>query len=218
MKLSNETREVLKNYATINANLLVSPGNKIATMSQMKNIVSSATVGDTFDTEFAIYDLNEFLSALSLFSDPELSFGEQSVRISQGSQDLTYFYSDPSVVTTPKTEINMPSVDAEFTLTKDTFNQVLKAAAVLGAPDMVLDIGTDSIMDLRVSDRKNDTSNNFSVEVGAESPAKGKKFYFKVENLKLLSGDYNVQVSEKGISRFKNVNKDIEYFIALETA
>jgi len=218
MKLSNETRDVLKNYSTINANLLVSPGNKIATMSQMKNIVSSATVGDTFDTEFAIYDLNEFLSALSLFSDPELSFGEQSVRISQGSQDLTYFYSDPSVVTTPKTEISMPSVDATFTLTKDTFNKVLKAAAVLGAPDMVLDIGSDSIMDLRVSDRKNDTSNSFSIEVGAESPAKGKKFYFKVENLKLLPGDYEVEVSEKGISRFKNVSKDVEYYIALETA
>jgi len=218
MKLSNETRDVLKNYSTINANLLVSPGNKIATMSQMKNIVSSATVGDNFETEFAIYDLNEFLSALSLFSDPELSFGEQSVRISQGSQDLTYFYSDPSVVTTPKTEISMPSVDATFTLTKDTFNKVLKAAAVLGAPDMVLDIGSDSIMDLRVSDRKNDTSNSFSIEVGAESPAKGKKFYFKVENLKLLPGDYEVEVSEKGISRFKNVSKDVEYYIALETA
>ena len=127
MKLSNDTKEVLKNYATINANLLVSPGNKIATMSQMKNIVSTATVTDTFDTDFAIYDLNEFLSALSLFNDPELTFNEQSVRIAQGSQDLTYFYSDPSVVTTPKTEISMPSVDASFTLTKDTFNQVLKA-------------------------------------------------------------------------------------------
>ena len=159
MKLSNDTKEVLKNYATINANLLVSPGNKIATMSQMKNIVSTATVSDTFDTDFAIYDLNEFLSALSLFNDPELTFNDQSVRIAQGSQDLTYFYSDPSVVTTPKTEITMPSVDASFTLTKDTFNQVLKAAAVLGVPDMVLDIGEDSIMDLRVSDRKNDTSN-----------------------------------------------------------
>ena len=218
MKLSNETRDVLKNYSTINANLLVSHGNKIATMSQMKNIVSSATVGDTFDTEFAIYDLNEFLAALSLFNDPELTFGEQSVRIAQGSQDLTYFYSDPSVVTTPKTEISMPSVDATFTLTKDTFNKVLKAAAVLGAPDMVLDIGGDSIMDLRVSDRKNDTSNSFSIEVGAESPAKGKKFYFKVENLKLLPGDYEVEVSERGISRFKNVSKDVEYYIALETA
>ena len=137
----------------------------------MKNIVSTATVSDTFDTDFAIYDLNEFLSALSLFNDPELTFNDQSVRIAQGSQDLTYFYSDPSVVTTPKTEISMPSVDASFTLTKDTFNQVLKAA-VLGVPDMVLDIGDDSIMDLRVSDRKNDTSNSFSIEVGAESPSK----------------------------------------------
>ena len=218
MKLSNDTREVLKNYSTINANLLVTAGNKIATMSQMKNIVSTATVPDTFDSDFAIYDLNEFLSALSLFNDPELTFNENSVRIAQGSQDLNYFYSDPSVVTTPKTEISMPSVDAEFTLTKDTFNQVMRAAAVLGAPDMVLDIGTDSIMDLRVSDRKNDTSNSFSIEVGAESPAKGKKFYFKVENLKLLSGDYDVQVSEKGISRFKNINRDVEYYIALETA
>ena len=118
MKLSNDTKEVLKNYATINANLLVSPGNKIATMSQMKNIVSTATVSDTFDTDFAIYDLNEFLSALSLFNDPELTFNDQSVRIAQGSQDLTYFYSDPSVVTTPKTEISMPSVDASFTLTR----------------------------------------------------------------------------------------------------
>ena len=98
----------------------------------MKNIVSTATVSDTFDSEFAIYDLNEFLSAMSLFNDPELTFGDKSVRIAQGSQDLTYFYSDPSVVTTPKTEINMPSVDAEFTLTKDTFNQVLKAKGVLG--------------------------------------------------------------------------------------
>ena len=115
MKLSNETREVLKNYATINANLLVSPGNKIATMSQMKNIVSTATVSDTFDSEFAIYDLNEFLSAMSLFNDPELTFGDKSVRIAQGSQDLTYFYSDPSVVTTPKTEINMPSVCLLYT-------------------------------------------------------------------------------------------------------
>ena len=218
MKLSNDTREVLKNYSTINANLLVTAGNRIATMSQMKNIVSTATVPDTFDSDFAIYDLNEFLSALSLFNDPELTFNENSVRIAQGSQDLNYFYSDPSVVTTPKTEISMPSVDAEFTLTKDTFNQVMRAAAVLGAPDMVLDIGTDSIMDLRVSDRKNDTSNSFSIEVGAESPAKGKKFYFKVENLKLLSGDYDVQVSEKGISRFKNINRDVEYYIALETA
>ena len=217
MKLSNDTRDVLKNYSTINANLLVSSGNKIATMSQMKNIVSLATLPDTFENEFAIYDLNEFLSAMSLFEDPELDFGDSSVKISQGGQSLNYFYSDPTVVTTPKSDITMPEPDATFTLKQSVFNQVLKASSVLGVPDMVLDVDEGGKMNLRVSDRKNDTSNSFSVEVG-EGGTPNQKFYFKVENLKLLSGDYEVKVSSKGISNFKNVSKDIQYFIALETA
>ena len=217
MKLSNDTRDVLKNYSTINANLLVSSGNKIATMSQMKNIVSLATLPDTFENEFAIYDLNEFLSAMSLFEDPELDFGDSSVKISQGGQSLNYFYSDPTVVTTPKSDITMPDPDATFTLKQSVFNQVLKASSVLGVPDMVLDVDDNGTMNLRVSDRKNDTSNSFSVEVG-EGGTPNQKFFFKVENLKLLSGDYEVKVSSKGISNFKNVNKDVEYFIALETA
>ena len=217
MKLSNDTREVLKNYSTINANLLVTSGNQIATMSQMKNIVSKATLPDTFENEFAIYDLNEFLSAMSLFEDPELDFGDSSVKISQGGQSLNYFYSDPTVVTTPKSDITMPDPDAVFTLKQSVFNQVLKASSVLGVPDMVLDVNETGQMNLRVSDRKNDTSNSFSVEVG-EGGTPNQKFFFKVENLKLLSGDYEVKVSSKGISNFKNVNKDVEYFIALETA
>ena len=217
MKLSTDTREVLKNYSTINSNLLVSAGNQIATMSQMKNIVSKATLPDTFETEFAIYDLNEFLSAMSLFDDPELDFGDSSVKISQGGQSLNYFYSDPTVVTTPKSDITMPDPDATFTLKQSVFNQVLKASSVLGVPDMVLDVNETGQMNLRVSDRKNDTSNSFSVEVG-EGGTPNQKFFFKVENLKLLSGDYEVKVSSKGISNFKNVNKDVEYFIALETA
>ena len=217
MKLSNDTREVLKNYSTINANLLVTSGNQIATMSQMKNIVSKATLPDTFESEFAIYDLNEFLSAMSLFEDPELDFGDSSVKISQGGQSLNYFYSDPTVVTTPKSDITMPDPDATFTLKQSVFNQVLKASSVLGVPDMVLDVNENGQMNLRVSDRKNDTSNSFSVEVG-EGGTPNQKFFFKVENLKLLSGDYEVKVSSKGISNFKNVNKDVEYFIALETA
>ena len=217
MKLSNDTREVLKNYSTINANLLVTSGNQIATMSQMKNIVSKATLPDTFESEFAIYDLNEFLSAMSLFDDPVLDFGDSSVKISQGGQSLNYFYSDPTVVTTPKSDITMPDPDAVFTLKQSVFNQVLKASSVLGVPDMVLDVNETGQMNLRVSDRKNDTSNSFSVEVG-EGGTPNQKFFFKVENLKLLSGDYEVKVSSKGISNFKNVNKDVEYFIALETA
>ena len=162
MKLSNDTRDVLKNYATINANLLVKTGNKISTMSQMKNIVSIAELPDNFEQEFAIYDLTEFLSAMSLFNDPELEFNENNVRMWEGYQSLKYFYSDPTVVTTPKSDITMPEPDAKFTLQQNTFNQILKASSVLGVPDMVLDTGDDGTMLLRVSDRKNDTSNNFS--------------------------------------------------------
>ena len=217
MKLSNDTRDVLKNYATINANLLVKTGNKISTMSQMKNIVSIAELPDNFEQEFAIYDLTEFLSAMSLFNDPELEFNENNVRMWEGYQSLKYFYSDPTVVTTPKSDITMPDAEAKFTLKQNTFNQILKASSVLGVPDMVLDTGDVGIMLLRVSDRKNDTSNNFSIEVG-EGAKPNQKFFFTVENLKLLSGDYDVEVSTKGISRFKNVNKNIEYYIALETA
>ena len=217
MKLSNDTREVLKNFSTINQNLLVKNGTAIGTMSAMKNIVARATVPDTFNNEFAIYDLNEFLSAMSLFKDPTLSFDEKSVEFNEegGGSKLTYMFSDPSIVTAPKTEISMPSVDVEFTFTQDTFNQILKASAVLGVPDVVLTGTAGGSIELTVTDRKNDTSNDFSITVGENAPSNF-TYYFKVENLKLLSGDYKVQVSEKGISRFENVSKPIEYFIALE--
>ena len=219
MKLSNDTKDVLKNFSTINQNLLVKSGNTINTMSAMKNIVAKATIPDTFSSEFAIYDLNEFLSALSLFKSPDLNFGDKSVKLKEegGGSSLNYFFSDPSVVTTPKTEISMPSVDVEFTFTQDTFNQIQKASAVLGVPDVVLKGAAGGDIVLTVTDRKNDTSNDFAIKVGENSPSDF-TYYIKVENLKLLAGNYKVQVSSKGISHFTNTNKQIEYFIALEAA
>jgi len=219
MQLSNDTKDVLKNFSTINQNLLVKSGNAINTMSAMKNIVARATIPDTFNNEFAIYDLNEFLSALSLFKSPTLDFGEQSVKLKEegGGSSVNYFFSDPSVVTSPKTEIQMPSVDVEFTFTQDTFNHIMKASAVLGVPDVVLTGTNGGDINLTVTDRKNETSNDFSIKVGENSSSEF-TYFFKVENLKLLSGDYKVQVSEKGISHFANVTKPIEYFIALEAA
>jgi hypothetical protein len=219
MKLSNDTKEVLKNFSTINQNLLVKNGNVIGTMSAMKNIVSKATVGDTFNNEFAIYDLNEFLSALSLFKDPTLDFNDKSVKIREegGGSSVNYFFSDPSVVTAPKTEITMPSVDVEFTFTQETFNAIQKASAVLGVPDVVLTGTAGGDINLTVTDRKNDTSNDFAVKVG-ENAATDFTYFFKVENLKLLAGNYKVEVSSKGISHFVNTNKQIEYYIALEAA
>ena len=219
MQLSGDTREVLKNFSTINQNLLVKSGNTINTMSAMKNIVAKATIPDTFSDEFAIYDLHEFLSALSLFKSPSLEFTDKSVKLNEegGGSSLNYFFSDPSVVTTPKTEITMPSVDVEFVFTQDTFNQIQKASAVLGVPDVVLRGTTGGDVLLTVTDRKNETSNDFAIKVGDNSPSDF-THYFKVENLKLLAGDYKVEVSSKGISRFTNMTKPIEYFIALEAS
>ena len=219
MNLSNDTKEVLKNFSSINQNLMVNGGNVIGTMSAMKNIVAKATIPDTFQNEFAIYDLNEFLSALSLFKKPSLNFSEKTVKLDEegGGSSLNYFFSDPSIVTSPKTDITMPSVDVEFTFTQDTFNQIMKASAVLGTPDVEVKGTVGGDINLVVTDRKNDTSNDFSMKVGENSSSTFSHF-FKVENLKLLSGDYNVQVSNKGISHFKNVSKDIEYFIALEAS
>jgi len=219
MQLSGDTREVLKNFSTINQNLLVKSGNTINTMSAMKNIVAKATIPDTFSDEFAIYDLHEFLSALSLFKSPSLEFTDKSVKLNEegGGSSLNYFFSDPSVVTTPKTEITMPTVDVEFTFTQDTFNQIQKASAVLGVPDVVLRGTAGGDVLLTVTDRKNETSNDFAIKVGDNSPSDF-THYFKVENLKLLAGDYKVEVSSKGISRFTNMTKPIEYFIALEAS
>ena len=223
MKLSNETVTVLKNFSTINQNLVINPGKNISTMSAMKNIVAKATVTEDFPQAFAIYDLNEFLSALSLFENPDLDFKEDFVVMTEtGSKgkSLKYWYSDPSVVTTPAKEITMPSSEVTFTFSSDLLSDVTKAAAVIGAPDMVLEGIDIARAILKVTDKKNDTANNYAVGVDTNHEDSDKnvpyKFWFKVENLRLLPGSYDVKVSSKNISYFKNTNVDVEYFIALE--
>ena len=213
MKLSNETVSVLKNFSTINQNLVIKGGNKIATMSAMKNIVAKAEVLEEFPQEFAIYDLNEFLSAISLFSKPELEFENDFVMITEEgtSKSLKYWYSDPSVVTTPTKDITMPECEVKFNLSSDTLSTIQKAAAVIGAPDMALESGS-----LKVTDKKNATANNYALDLDVNSESDNYKFWFKVENLKLIQGSYDVQVSSKNISHFKNSTGNVEYFIALE--
>mgnify|MGYP001400577788 FL=1 len=215
MKLSEQTVSILKNYSAINQNLMIKEGSEISTMSAMKNIVSKATVEENFPVEFAIYDLNEFLSAMSLFTNPDLDFKDDFVVITESGskgRNLKYWYSEPSVVTTPSREVTMPSVDVEFPMNSGILSEVQKAAAVIGAPDMVLEDD-----ELRVTDKKNDTANSYSTSLDTKSDDDASyKFWFKVENLKLLPGDYDVQVSEKRISHFQNTKLPIEYFIALE--
>ena len=213
MKLTSSTISILKNFSTINQNLMVKPGNTLSTMSAMKNIVAQAEVAERFPQEFAIYDLNEFLSALSLFEEPELNFQEQYVTITQeGSRkNLKYWFSDPEVVTTPSKAIVMPSTEVTFNLSSDTLSEIQKAAAVIGAPDMALTNGS-----LMVTDKKNDTANAYDTELGVNETDAEYKFWFKVENLKLMSGSYDVEVSSKSISHFTNSAVGVEYWIALE--
>ena len=219
MNLSNETVSVLKNFASINQNLVIKSGNNISTMSAMKNIVASAEVKETFPTEFAIYDLNEFLASVSLFDNPTLDFKDDFVVMTENGTALKYWYSDPSVVTTVTKEITMPECEISFSLENSLLSNVQKAAAVIGVPDMVLEVMDSGVALLKVTDKKNATANDYAVKVDVNNDD-GKnlpyKFWFKVENLKLLPGKYNIEVSSKNISHFKNTNVGIQYWIALE--
>ena len=219
MKLSEHTISVLKNFASINQNLVIKEGSELQTMSAMKNIVARSGVEENFPKEMAIYDLNEFLAALSLFSSPVLEFDEQYVTIKEESNptnSLKYFYSDPSVVQSPSKTITMPSEDITFELSSGDLSKMKRASAVIGAPDMVLENTDEPFKSiLNAIDKKNDTANNYSLDVNTQSDGKF-NFFFKVENLKLLDGTYDVEISAKNISHYKNKNSDIEYWIALE--
>ena len=219
MKLSTNTIQVLKNFASINQNLVIKEGNEIKTMSAMKNIVARSGVEENFPKEVAIYDLNEFLAALSLFSSPILEFDDQYVTIkeeSNPSNSLKYFYSDPSVVQSPSKTITMPSEDVTFELSSGDLSKMKKASAVIGAPDMVLENTNEPFKSiLNAIDKKNDTANNYSLDISTNGDGQF-KFYFKVENLKLMDGSYDVSVSSRNISNFKSKNSDVEYWIALE--
>ena len=217
MKLSSNTTSVLKNFASINQNLVIKEGKEITTMSAMKNIVARAEVEEEFPQEVAIYDLNEFLSALSLFKSPNLEFQDTYVNITEENNpktSLKYFYSDPSVVTTPIKMITMPSNEVTFTLESATLSNITKAAAVIGSADLVLE-NSNGTPSLTVKGKKNDTANSYSM--GVDTKGEGKfSFFFKVENLKLIDGKYTVEVSSKNISHMKNESTPIEYWIALE--
>ena len=217
MKLSSNTTMVLKNFATINQNLVIKEGSELLTMSSMKNIVAKATVEENFPKEIAIYDLNEFLASLSIFKSPVLEFEEQYLTIKEEDQPhkkLTYFYSDPSVVQSPTKTITMPSEEVKFHLDMNKLLEMKRAAGVIGSPDMVLQKSSGN-SSLLVKDKKNDTANNYSSDISTDGDGEY-KFFFKVENLKLFDGDYDVKISSKNISHFKNDKSNIEYWIALE--
>lgn len=213
MKLSKETIGIFKNYAGINSNLLLKKGNKVATISAQKNVMSDTVVGETFPKEFGIYDLNEFLGALSLFEDPELEFSDKYVSIKEGDNSIKYFAAESNVLTAPTKEITFPSHDIEFTLTNNMLAMIQRTASVLRVTDLSIH-GDGSNIVIQVGDKKNSTGNSYRSTVGTTD--KTFTVNLKVENLKMLPGDYVVSISSKKISRFKSVTGNLVYYVAVE--
>ena len=216
MKLSDNTLTILKNFAGINNSILVKKGNKLRTISVAKNILAEAEISpEEFPRDFAIYDLNQFLNGLSLHQDPEMDFSEESyLTIREGRRKVKYFYADPAVIISPpEKEITLPSEDVHFQLDSSSLEKLLKAAAVYQLPDFCV-VGNAGVIKLVVRDKKNDTSNEYSIKVGETN--KEFVFNFKVENIKIIPGAYDVVVSSKLLSKFTNTSFELNYFIALE--
>jgi len=215
MKLSDNSLTILKNFAGINNSILVKQGNKLRTISVAKNILAEADITEEFPRNVAIYDLNQFLNGLSLHQDPELDFSNDSyITIREGKRRVKYFYADPNVIISPPDkEIQLPSQDVCFQLETGSLEKLLKAAAVYQLPDFSA-VGEAGVIRLVVRDKKNDTSNEYSIVVGETDQEF--IFNFKVENIKIIPGSYDVIVSQKLLSQFKNSKYNLQYYIALE--
>ena len=214
MKLSSNTTNILKNFSQINQSILIKQGNKLKTISVMKNILAEAEIEEEFEKDFAIYDLNQFLSGLSLYDAPDLEFGESYLTIRDGRRRAKYFFADPDVIVSPpEKEISLPTRDVCFTVATQQLDKLLKAAAIYQVPDLSA-IGRNGKVELVVRDKKNDTSHEFSEEVGETEDEF--MFNFKVENIKIIPGTYDVVISSKLLAEFTNKNTNLKYYIALE--
>jgi len=216
--LSSRTLDVLKNFSTINSNILVKPGNTVTTISPIKNVMAEATVEEDFDTEFGIWDLNKFLGTISLFNKPEFEFYDTHVIIREenNKSEVTYYYSEPKLLTTVNKKINMPESVVTCTLKQSVFNDILRAASVLQISDIAIR-SNGSDIEIVALDKSDSTTNHYSVTLGDNPDGADFTFYFKAENLKMLPGDYDVSISDKVVSQFNKVNDDLTYWVALES-
>ncbi len=215
MKLSDKTLSLLKNFSGINQSILFKQGNKLRTISVMKNILAEAEITEEFPKDFGIYDLNQFLNGLNLHKNAELDFDNDGyVMIREGKMRSKYFFADPSVIITPPDkEITLPSEDVCFELNTQQLDKLLKASAIYQLPDLSA-VGEAGVVKLVVRDKKNDTSNDFSIVVGETDSIF--TFNFKVENIKILPGSYEVVISQKLLSQFTSTDRDLKYYIAME--
>ena len=224
MNLSNDTLNVLKNFASINPNIVFQPGQKLKTISESKTIMARADIVEDMPKEFGIYDLNEFLSVFNLIENPVLEFEDKSVLVSteeggsqlSNQQKVRYYFSETDILTSPTKDIQMPNAEIGVNLSEDILNQIRKAAAVLGHTELSL-IGENGLVTASVVDTKDSTSNSYTIELDKDNACKNDfNFIVSIPNLKLLPGDYFVSISSKLISNWTNSNYPIEYFIALE--
>jgi len=216
MNLSTDTLAILKNFSEINNNILFKPGSKLNTISAMKNILAEATITEKFDTEFGIYSLSEFLRAVELFDKPAVKVNGANYAVisdEKSKQTIKYFFADKSVIVTPQKGISMPDKTVTFTLKKDDFAKIQKAATTLNLPDIAIK-GNGKVISFVATDKKNKSSNDYSLNIGETD----KQFtaYFKSENFKMISDDYDVAISKAKVSHFINRSKPVQYWIALE--
>ena len=216
MKLSEKTINLLENFSSINQSILVKKGSKLRTISVMKNILAEAEVDENFERDFGIYDLPQFLNGVNLMKDPDLDLkNETYMIIREGkSTKVKFAFADPEVIVTPpEREMKLPSSDVTFQLDSNQLGKLLKASQVYQLPDLSA-IGDGEDITLVVSDRKNDNSNEYTLVVGKTEQTF--EFLFKIENIKLIPGSYDVAISKKNLAKFTNSNYNLDYFIALE--
>ena len=218
MELNENTLNVLRNFSDINQNILIKQGSVLKSISEARNVLATANVGDEFPKDFGIYDLNEFIGVLNLVDSPNLNFDDENLTISDssGRSKIKYFYSSEDTLTTPQKDITMPEAEVKFKLDVDTLNKIKRAASTLGHNEVSI-AGNNGIITLSVVDSQNKTSNAFSIDIDGEY-AEGAVFNFilNINNLKIITGDYNVEISSKLISQFSNSDVNVKYWIALE--
>ena len=215
MKLSNETLTVLKNFSSINQGIQFKQGTKLTTVSAGKTVLAQANLKDVFPQDFCVYDLNQFLSVHSLHKDSDLSFDDSNVIFKSGRSSTKYRKTAKEmIVTPPEKEITLPSVDVSFTLSEEDYNNIMKVSSVLSSPHIAVESDGDAVQ-LVAFDAQDNSAHTNSIQVG-EGNGKKYKIVFKTENIKLIPGSYDVQISFKGIGHFKNTKEDIQYWIAFE--
>ena len=216
MQLSDTTLDILRNYSAINQNLLIEPGNVIKTVNESRTILSTATIAESFPKEIGIYDLNEFIGAMSLVQKPTLDFKDEYITLSDesGRASVKYFTAAKETLTKQQKTLSMPEADVKFKLDNDTFNKLKKAASTLGHKELSI-TAKDGVLSLSVVENQNATSNAFSIDMDGEFKRDAVfNFILNFDNLKLLPGDYDVEISSKLVTQFSMDN--LKYWIAVE--